>query len=341
MKNWIDSQVSPQDVIISSSIILCRNFEKNKFTDKMKCEEARDDVDRVFKVLCDKTQDEELNLIKLWEDENESSKIYMDKHIISEELLKRKDRGAFIINKNETLSVMINEEDNLRIQCMVDGLKLEDMYKYINIIDDYIEEDMAYAFHGDYGYLTASPSNIGTGMKATIAMHLPALTISQEIPNILNGLNRVGMTINGMYGERLRADGNMYNISNQITLGVKEEEIIENLKGVVFNIASEEKKYREIFLSEHKYEVEDKIFRSYGILKNAKMLKSKETLELLSYIRFGVELGLLDIDKKILNNILINSRKSLVMKNLQVGATVIEQNLERANIVKKLLSQIA
>ena len=338
MKNWIDSQVSPQDIIINSSINLCRNFKKNKFTDKMKCEEARENVDIVFKILCDKAQDEEFKLIKLWEDENKSSKTYRDKHIISEELLKRKDRGAFIVNKNETLSVMINEEDNIRIQCIVDGLNLHDIYKYINKFDDYIEEDIAYAFHGDYGYLSASPSNIGTGMKATVAMHLPALTISQEIPNILNGLNRVGMTINGMYGERLKSDGNMYHISNQITLGVKEDEIIENLKGVVFNIASEEKKYREIFLAEHKYEVEDKIFRSYGILKNAKILKSKETLELLSYIRFGVELGLLDIDKKILNNILISSRTSLVMKNLQSGASSIEQNLERANIVKELLS---
>jgi len=338
MKNWIDSQASPQDIIINSSIILCRNFEKDKFTDKMKLEDARDNVDRVFKILCNKAEDEEFNLIKLWEDENESSKTYRDKHIISEELLKRKDRGAFIVNKNETLSVMINEEDNIRIQCMVDGLNLEDIYKYINRIDDYIENDMAYAFHGDYGYLTASPSNIGTGMKATVAMHLPALTISQEIPNILNGLNRVGMTIDGMYGERLRADGNMYQIANQITLGVNEEEIIENLKGVVFNIVSEEKKYREIFLAEHKYEVEDKVFRSYGILKNARLLKSKEALELLSYIRLGVELGLLDIDKKILNNILISSRNSRVMKNLQIGANSTEQNLERANITRKLLS---
>jgi len=338
MKNWIDSQVSPQDIIINSSIILCRNFKENKFTDKMKCEEARENVDRVFKILVDKEEDEEFKLIKLWEDENELSKTYSDKHIISEKLLKRKDRGAFIVNKNETLSVMINEEDNLRIQCIVDGLNLHDIYKYIDKFDDYIEKDMAYAFHGDYGYLTASPSNIGTGMKATVAMHLPTLTISQEIPNILNGLNRVGMTINGMYGERLKADGNMYNISNQITLGVKEEEIIENLEGVIFNIASEEKKYREIFVAEHKYEVEDKIFRAYGILKNAKILNEKETLELLSYIRFGVELGLLDINKKILNNILISSRNSLVIKNLQSGASSTQQDLERANIVKELLS---
>lgn len=338
MKNWIDSQVSPQDIIISSSISLCRNFKKNRFTDKMKCEEAKENVDMIFKILCDKSQDEEFKLIKLWEEENKCSETYRDKHIISEELLKRKDRGAFIVNKNETLSIMINEEDNVRIQCTVDGLNLHGIYKYINKFDDYIEEDIAYAFHGDYGYLSASPSNVGTGMKATVAMHLPALTISQEIPNILNGLNRVGMTINGMYGEKLKSDGNMYHISNQITLGVKEDEIIENLKGVVFNIASEEKKYREIFLAEHKYEVEDKIFRSYGILKNAKMLKSKETLELLSYIRFGAELGLLDIDKKTLNNILINSRTSLVMKNLKSESSSVEQNLERANIVKDLLS---
>jgi protein arginine kinase len=263
--------------------------------------------------------------------------VYLEKHLISEGLIKRSDRSAVIINKSETLSVMINEEDNLRIQCIVDALDLMGAYSYVNKIDDYIEEVMPYAFDENWGYLTASPANVGTGLKASVMIHLPSLTISEEIPNILNGLNKVGMSIDGLYLESSKAWGNIYQISNRITLGVKEIELIGNLEGIVYNIINEEKKFREIVDDKYKYELEDKIFRAYGIMKNAKLIKPKEVLDLLSYLRLGTEMGLLDINKKVLNNLLIDTRNSIIQRSLPKGTDSMEQDIYRANIVKERL----
>lgn len=337
MKNWIDSEVDAEEIVISSKVCIARNFYNFLFTDKMKTDEARNNVDKIFEILSDKMKDEELILIKLWEQDIDSSKIYLEKHLISEGLIKRRDRSAVIINKNETLSVMINEEDNLRIQCIVDGLDLKNAYNYINNIDDYIEEVIPYAFDENLGYLTASPTNVGTGLKASVMIHLPALTISEEISNILNGLNKVGINIEGLYLESSKAWGNIYQISNQVTLGVKELETIGNLEGIVNNIINEEKKFRDLVDDEYKYELEDKIFRSYGIMKNAKLIKPKEVLDLLSYLRLGVEMGLLNINKKVLNNLLIDTRNSVIQRSLPKGTNSVEQDIYRANIVKERL----
>lgn len=337
MKNWIDSEAEAEEIVVSSKVCIARNFYNSLFTDKMKTDEARNNVDRIFGILSDKMKDEELILIKLWEQDIDSSKIYLEKHLISEGLIKRRDISAVIINKNETLSVMINEEDNLRIQCIVDGLDLKNAYNYVNSIDDYIEEVIPYAFDENLGYLTASPTNVGTGLKASVMIHLPALTISEEISNILNGLNKVGINIEGLYLESSKAWGNIYQISNQVTLGVKELETIGNLEGIVNNIINEEKKFRDIVDDEYKYELEDKIFRSYGIMKHAKLIKPKEILDLLSYLRLGVEMGLLNINKKVLNNLLIDTRNSVIQRSLPKGTNSVEQDIYRANIVKERL----
>jgi protein arginine kinase len=337
MKNWIDSEVAAEEIVISSKVCLARNFYNCLFTDKMKTEEARENVDKIFEVLCNKMDKEELTLIKLWEHDIDFLKVYLERHLISEGLIKRRDRSAFIINQDETLSVMINEEDNLRIQCITDGLDLVNAYNYVNKIDDFIEEVMGYAFDENLGYLTATPSNVGTGLKASAMIHLPVLSINQEIPNILNGLNKVGMNIDGLYLEGSKALGNIYQISNQVTLGLKETEIIGNLEGIVYNIINEEKKFREVVDDKYKYELEDKIFRAYGIMKNAKLIKAKEVLELLSYLRLGTEMSLLYIEKKVLNKLLIDTRSCIIQRSLQKGTDTMDQDIYRANIVKERL----
>ena len=196
---------------------------------------------------------------------------------------------------------------------------------------------MKYAFHPDYGYLTASPNNLGTGLKATVILHLPALTVNEQIKSIAKGLNQVGMSITGMYNEMNQVYGNLYLVSNQITLGVKEEELVNNLESVVFNIISEEKKYREVMITKYNTEIEDRVLRAKAILKNARMLNSKEILDLLSNVRLGVELGIINIEKKVLNNILILTRDSVIEGKLGNSASSRDKNIERAKIVSELL----
>ncbi|MBE6050603.1 MAG: protein arginine kinase [Clostridium sp.] len=337
MNNWIEHDTEADDIVISSKVCLIRNFKDSLFTDKIKVEEARDNVDRVFSILSSKDIGEELTLVKLWETDSDIINIYLEKQLITKELIKRREKSAFIVNKAETLSIMINEEDNLRIQCIVGGLNLKEAYDYIDKIDNYIEEDISYAFSEDLGYLTSSISNVGTGFKASVMLHLPAITIKDEFKNIADGLTKVGMNIESLYVEDGKAVGNIYEVSNQLTLGVKEDDVIQNLEGIIDNIITEERNFRELFDKKHKYELEDKIFRAYGILKNARLLKSKETLELLSYVRLGIEMSLFEIKKSILNKLQVNTRKLVIKTSLVEDSDTIQEELYRAKIVKDIL----
>lgn len=332
MRNWIYSKAQNDDLILCSKLSLARNLEGVLFTDKLEVEDAKKNVDKLSNVIFDKLDDEELKIIKFWDNHIDYIKSYEAKLLVTKELVKRKDRAALIINKEETISIMINEVDHLNIQCTTEGMNLKEVYEVANKIDDLIEEDISYSFHEDFGYLTATPSKVGTGMKASVILHLPALSMSEEITNISKGLSQLGMAINPVY-----ADGNIYEVSNRISLGVTEDEIINNLEGVVENIIQEEMKFRDIVINKCKDEVEDKIFRAYGILKNAKLMSYKELVELLSYVRLGVEMYVLDLNKDVLNKLLVYTNDEAIQNKLGKSLTNKERKAERAILIQELL----
>ena len=331
MRNWIYSKAQ-NDLILCSKLSLARNLEGVLFTDKLEVEDAKKNVDKLSNVIFNKLNDEELKIIKFWDNQIDYIKSYEAKLLVTKELVKRKDRAALIINKEETISIMINEVDHLNIQCTTEGMNLKEVYEVANKIDDLIEEDISYSFHEDFGYLTATPSKVGTGMKASVILHLPALSMSEEITNISKGLSQLGMAINPVY-----ADGNIYEVSNRISLGVTEDEIINNLEGVVENIIQEEIKFRDIVVNKCKDEVEDKIFRAYGILKNAKLMSYKELVELLSYVRLGVEMYVLDLNKDVLNKLLVYTNDEAIQNKLGKSLTNKERKAERAILIQELL----
>ena len=332
MRNWIYSKAQNDDLILCSKLSLARNLEGVLFTDKLEVEDAKKNVDKLSNVIFNKLNDEELKIIKFWDNQIDYIKSYEAKLLVTKELVKRKDRAALIINKEETISIMINEVDHLNIQCTTEGMNLKEVYEVANKIDDLIEEDISYSFHEDFGYLTATPSKVGTGMKASVILHLPALSMSEEITNISKGLSQLGMAINPVY-----ADGNIYEVSNRISLGVTEDEIINNLEGVVENIIQEEIKFRDIVVNKCKDEVEDKIFRAYGILKNAKLMSYKELVELLSYVRLGVEMYVLDLNKDLLNKLLVFTNDEAIQNKLGKSLTNKERKAERAILIQELL----
>ena len=332
MRNWIYSKAQSDDLILCSKLSLARNLEGVLFTDKLEAENAKKNVDKLANVIYNKLDDEDLKIIKFWDNHIDYIKSYEAKLLVTKELVKRKDRAALIINKEETISIMINEVDHLNIQCITEGMNLKEVYEVANKIDDLIEEDITYSFHEDFGYLTATPSKVGTGMKASVILHLPALSMSEEITNISKGLSQLGMAINQVY-----ADGNIYEVSNRISLGITEDEIINNLEGVVENIIQEEIKFRDIVVNKCKYEVEDKIFRAYGILKNAKLMSYKELVELLSYVRLGVEMYVLDLNKDVLNKLLVYTNDDAIQNKLGRSLTNKEKKAERAILIQELL----
>lgn len=337
MENWIYNSNNESDIVLSSTIRLSRNFKNLPFPNKLNYMKGRESSKLVYMMLKEELKDDEITLYEVWANSEEINKEYVEKGLISKELLKNSDKAAFIINENQTISIMINEEDHINIQCTTAGLNLEDAFSNATVIDDKIEKNFDYAFNENLGYLTAAPSHLGTGMKASVRIHLPALAMSEEINNVLKRLTQMGMAIKGVYLDGTKSYGGIYEIYNTVSLGISEDEIIRNLKETVLNIISEEKKFREILLSKCKYELEDRVYRAYGTLKSAILLDSKETIELLSSVRLGAELSLIDIDKSKLNELLVITRDTLLQNYLDRPIEPKEIKYERAKIVKEIL----
>ena len=324
-------------IVLSSKILLARNFSDLPFPNKLNYIKGRDNGKKIYNALKNQLIDEELTLYEIWNTKEEFGKQYLEKDLISKELLKNSDKGSFILNKEETLSIMINERDHLRIQCISEGLNLEETFERATNIDDKIEKNFDYAFDETLGYLTASPENIGTGMRASVILHLPALTMSEEIKNVSKSLSKIGMNIKAMYLEGTNVYGNLYRITNKISLGLREEDILIKLKEEILNIIVEENKFREILLSKCRYELEDKVYRAYGILKYSILLDSKETVDLLSNVRLGAELSLIDIDKNKLDKLLTLTSDSSLQNYLGRCLDYKEIKYERAKLVKEIL----
>ncbi|AOR22371.1 protein arginine kinase [Clostridium taeniosporum] len=337
MKNWINEECNREDIVINTNISLTRNLKEKPFSNKLDKIEARENAGFIYQVIRSELEDD-CCIYQLWNEDKETINSYLDKQLISKELIKNKDKTAFILNGEETLSIMINEDDHLKVKCITAGFDLDTTFDSITKLDDKIEKRVHYAFDENLGYLTTSPTNLGTGMRAAVNIHLPALNFSNEINNFSKGLTQIGMDMKAIYEEGNKSYGNIYKISNQVTLGLTEEEIIDNLKGAVSNVICEEKKFREVLLTKCKYDIEDKIFRAYGILTSAILLGEKECIELLSSVRFGVELSLLDIPQSKLNKLLVYTRDSSLQNYLKRKLSSKELNYERAKFVKSVLA---
>jgi len=325
-------------IVLSSKILLARNLSDLPFPNKLNYIRGRDHGKKIYNALKNELIDEELMLYEIWNTKEEFGKEYLEKDLISEELLKNSDKGSFILNKEETLSIMINEKDHINLQCIREGLNLEEAFEKATNIDDKIEKNFDYAFDEKLGYLTTSPENIGTGMKASVILHLPAITMSEEIKNISKNLSKIGMNIKGIYLDGAKVYGNLYRIVNKVSLGLTEEDIISRLKTEVLNIIAEENKFREILINKCRYELEDKVYRAYGTLKCAILLDSKETIELLSNVRLGAELSLIDINESKLDELLILTSNSSLQNYLGRYLDAKEIKYERAKLVKEILT---
>ena len=324
-------------IVLSSKILLARNFSNLPFPNKLNYIKGRDNGKNIYNALKSELTDEEIILHEIWNTKEEFSKQYLEKDLISKELLKNSDKGSFILNKEQTLCIMINEKDHVSIQCISEGLNLKGAFDKVTDIDDKIEKNFDYAFDETLGYLTTSPENVGTGMKASVIVHLPALTMSEEIKSVSKNLSKMGMSIRGIYLDGTKVYGNLYRIVNKVSLGLTEEDIISKLKESVLNIIVEENKFRDILLNKCKYELEDKVYRAYGILKYAILLESKETIDLLSNVRLGAELSLIKIDKSKLDKLLLLTNDSSLQNYLEKSLDSKEIKYERAKLIKEIL----
>ncbi len=235
--------------------------------------------------------------------------ILVERHLISRELSGSKHGGGLVINRDQTVSVMINEEDHLRVQVLRAGFQLKKAWNQIDGLDSELEERLDYAFDPELGYLTACPTNLGTGMRASAMMHLPALVISSQMEKVVRAVNQLGMVVRGLFGEGSDASGSIFQISNQTTLGEAEEEIIKRLSSVLNTIIEHELNARAKLLESDASKLFDKIGRAFGILQNSHLLSSTEAMNLLSLIRLGVDLGVFpDAQRSVIDRLFIESQ---------------------------------
>lgn len=339
MQNWLEADDEKDSLIISSRIRLARNIQDEPFPDRLSEERARKLANTVENLFLSAVQGkDEYRSIHLWDNDKNSNIPYFEKHLISSKLIENSNKAAFIVNKAETVSIMINEEDHIRLQCISSGFDLKEILDYCEEIDDILEDKINYAFDERLGYLTACPTNLGTGLRASVMIHLPAMTMGNEMNRILNALTQVGMTIRGLYGEGSGAYSNIYQISNQITLGISETDILSNLKAAVNQLINQENLSRQQLIKNYKFELEDRIYRALGMLKSARMMDVKESLKLLSNVRMGVEMGIIkDIDKKVINKLLVNIQPATLAKQFEEKLTEKQLNFKRAEYIRKIL----
>ncbi|MFU0782003.1 MAG: protein arginine kinase [Thermoanaerobacterium thermosaccharolyticum] len=327
------------DVVISSRIRLARNLSDIPFPSVMAESEADKVKELVKKAIFDSktilsTQFSEYDMKKITPLERQS---LVERHLISPDLAQNTKNGSALIKNDGTISILINEEDHLRIQTIFNGLNLKEAWDLADKIDDLIEENLSYAFNEKLGYLTACPTNVGTGIRASVMVHLPALTITGQIGNILNSVSKIGIAVRGMYGEGTQSLGDIYQISNQVTLGQSEIEIIENLEGIVKQIINNERKAREDLYKRRKVQIEDRIGRAYGLLTNAKVMSTQEFMRLISDVRLGAVLNIINIDIQKIDEITTHIQPGNLQKIIGKQLEPYERDVKRAEYVSKLI----
>lgn len=325
-----------EDLVMTSRIRLARNLDKIPFPHIMSDEKGRELVKKIETAFYAEGFDsEKYKTIRLWELDRKMQNAYFEGHLISSNMIKNSSKSAVILSLDNKLSVMMNEEDHIRIQYINNGYDLEEAFIAANKIDDHLEKNLKFAFNEKYGYLTACPTNVGTAMRASVMMHLPFITMNNKLEGLVYTLSKLGMAIRGIYGEGSKAEGNIYQISNQITLGISEKEIIKNLEAVVNTIVALEEKERENAYNNYRYQIQDRVSRALGILNSAVLLSAAECVRLLSDVRMGIETG-------IIKNISLNAIDSLFTEiqphilQIKTGDTMgkDQMNLARANLVK-------
>ena len=326
------------DTVISTRIRLARNLASVPFLSRANVEQKREIEGLIREKIKDTKDTKDLHYIRLSDISAVDRLFLMERRLISREHAGGDGERGVAFGRSETISVMVNEEDHLRIQVIRSGFELRAAWKVIDEIDNILEKELKYAFSPTLGYLTACPTNVGTGMRASVMLHLPALGLTHHIEKVFNAVGKLGLIVRGLYGEGTQVLGDLYQISNQFTLGKSEIEIIEVMESVVPKITSYERMAREALITDNKKQLEDRVWRSYAMLRMARMLSSEEAMHLLSQVRLGVNLGIIDdIPVQTLNELFILTLPAHLQKLEGKELEAAQRNELRASFVRRRL----
>ena len=336
---WLKGTGPNSDIVISSRIRLARNLDKLSFSHWADEKGQGEVLTKVESAISESNYLKGSLFLKMREMSNIDKQFLVERHLISREHATGSDHKGVMISDKEIVSIMINEEDHLRLQVIQSGFNLAEARLLTDRIESELESHLNFAFSSNWGYLTACPTNVGTGMRASVMLHLPALVITNQISKVLQAIAKLSLTTRGLFGEGTEAKGNFFQISNQISLGRLEIEIIDNIERVIKQVMEYEQSARNNLLTHNKDLIEDRVGRAYGILKGVRIISSNETIDLLSSVRLGVDIGLLkDIDRGMVNELFILTQPAHLQKMEGKALTADKRDIKRAELIRKKLN---
>lgn len=332
---------SDSAIVLTSRIRLARNVRDEPFPGWAKKAERIEIMSTLRSSVEDLPEMKNAFSHQLNELSSVQKQVLVERHLISREQAARGEGSAAVVNRNQSLSVMINEEDHLRLQSIRSGLHLKEAYKLISHVDETLEKSLAYAFDRELGYLTACPTNLGTGLRASAMLHLPALVISDHIGQVIQGIGKLGLAVRGIFGEGTESLGHLFQISNQSTLGESEQDIIDRLERVISEVRDHERNARLKLVDDDPQMVADKVARAYGLLKHAYVIDSKEALTHLSLVRLGADMGCFPQETlQLCDSLLMDIEPAHLQHHAKRKLSPEERDTLRAEIIRSRLQNI-
>jgi len=335
---WLKGTGEHSDIVISSRIRLARNLNKLPFSHWSSKKNKLESLGLIKDAIGKSSYLKKSNYVDLASLKDLDKRFLVERHLMSREHASKEDSKALVFDDKEIVAIMLNEEDHLRIQVMQSGFNLTEAWRVINKIDSEFAESVEYAYSPKWGYLTACPTNVGTGLRASVMLHLPALVMTGQINRVLQVVSKLGIAIRGFYGEGTEAQGNFFQLSNQVTLGRTEEDLIDNIERIINQIISRERAARKNLFINNKHVLNDKIWRAYGTLKSAYIITSAETIALLSIVRLGVDLEIIkDINRGLVNELFILTQPAHLQKIEGKPLNAAERDAKRASLIRTKL----
>lgn len=336
LSEWLKGTGPENDIVIGSRVRLARNLAGVPFTAVAGDKQLGEVVSQVKEAMDKSAEKEEYEFVQLSDVPYLERQLLIEKHLISPQHAEQVKQKAVVLRQDEATSIMVNEEDHLRIQALFPGMQLDDAWHLCSQVDDHYEEHLVYAFSEEHGYLTSCPTNVGTGMRASMMLHLPALTMTNQIRRVIGAVSQFGVAVRGIYGEGTDVLGNIYQMSNQVTLGRTEQEIVQHLTTVTRQVIDQERQARQYVAQRNRNKLEDRVWRSYGLLANARMMSSHEAMKLLSDVRLGIDLDIVKgLEARILQELLVMIRPAHLQHIMGQEFDSHERDIHRAALIRE------
>lgn len=338
MSNWYLQNGKDSDVVVSTRVRLARNIQGFNFENKCSKEDRKNILEKIENIV--PSIGYGLKLLKLKDMDNLTKISLVEKHIISPDFANNNDENAAIlINNEENICIMINEEDHLRVQVFAEGIAIEELMNLAVETDQKLESMLPYAYNEKYGYLTACPTNVGTGVRISVMVHLPGLAETGNLNKVLHIVNNFGMSVRGVYGEGSQSMGDIYQISNNQTLGITEQEIVKNMKAITEKVVEQERLARK-YLGKNQIRFEDQVYRAFGILQNARLLSSNECIDLLSDVKLGTDMGVIqELDDTKVKKLFLYTKPANLQKYFGKVMTESERDSKRTEAIRQIIAE--